>query len=132
MAEVFARLYHLTGDAAWREQAAGVLRAFAGQPDQMVGMPTLLGAADLLEEAAAVVIAGTTAEPLASAALSAADPAVVVLRAADTSALEETHPAFGKASPDGQPTAYVCRRGVCGLPIRDAAALTAALGRRDS
>ena len=132
MAEVFARLYHLTGDAAWRERAEGVLRAFAGQPDQMVGMPTLLGAADLLEEAAAVVIAGAPAEALASAALSAADPAVVVLRAVDPSALPASHPAFGKTAPDGQAVAYICRCGVCGLPVRDAGALSAALNRREA
>ena len=68
-----------------------MLTAFAGQPDQLAGMPTLLAAADLLEEAASVVIVGS-GEPtlarrsrrLAQAALRAPDPAVVVLRAGDT------------------------------------------------
>ncbi|HET6306381.1 MAG TPA: thioredoxin domain-containing protein, partial [Rhodopila sp.] len=76
MAEVMARLFHLTGDPAWRNRAAGVLAAFAGQPEQMAGMPTLLAAADLLEEAATVVIVGE-APALLHAALAAADPAVV-------------------------------------------------------
>ena len=58
MAEVLARLFHLTGDPDWRARADAVLSAFAGQPDQLAGMPTLLAAADLLEEAASVVIAG--------------------------------------------------------------------------
>ena len=52
MAEVFARLWHLTGDRAWRERAEALLRAFTGKPDQLAAMPTLLAAADLLEEAA--------------------------------------------------------------------------------
>ena len=58
LAEVFARLWHLTGDTAWRERAEALLRAFTGKPDQLAAMPTLLAAADLLEEAATVVIAG--------------------------------------------------------------------------
>ena len=82
MAEVLARLFHLTGDPAWRTRADAVLRAFAGQPDQLAGMPTLLAAADLLEEATSVVIVGTASTPLLEAALQAPDPAVVVLRAA--------------------------------------------------
>ena len=58
LAEVFARLWHLTGDSEWRDRAEALLRAFTGNPDQLAAMPTLLAAADLLEEAATVVIAG--------------------------------------------------------------------------
>ncbi len=108
MAEVLARLYHLTGDTTWRTRAEAVLRAFSGQPDQMSGMPTLLAAADLLEAGGTVVVAGDLAGPsgraLLRAALSAADPATVVLRAADPGTLPRTHPAYGKgagASPGG-------------------------------
>lgn len=123
MAEVLARLYHLIGDPGWRERAEAVLKAFAGDPAQLTGMPTLLAAADLLEEAATVVIAGT-GDALARAALGAADPAVVVVRVRDWQALPSGHPAYGKTS---GPAAYVCRRNVCGLPIPDVAGLTAAL-----
>src|SRR6202020_2073640 len=35
LAEVFSRLWHLTGDATWRVQAEGLLRAFTGNPDQL-------------------------------------------------------------------------------------------------
>jgi uncharacterized protein YyaL (SSP411 family) len=130
MAEILARLYHLTGDAAWRVRAEGVLKAFAGAPDQLAGMPTLLAAADLLEEAAGVVIAGAGAGGLVKAALGAPDPAVVVVRAADTGALPADHPAFGKtAGPEGA-GAFVCRRSVCGLPVSDPAALAGMLRTR--
>ncbi len=102
LAEVFARLWHLTGEAAWRERAQALLRAFAGKPEQFAAMPTLLAAADLLEEAATVVIAGDPAHPraqaLAAAALAAADPAVVVLRAPSPDSLPADHPAFGKSA----------------------------------
>jgi uncharacterized protein len=130
LAEVFARLWHLTGDATWRDQAEMLLRAFTGNPDQLAAMPTLLGAADLLEEAANVVITGAPSDPLAAVALAAADPAVVVLRAGDPGQLPPHHPAFGKlAGPQGA-AAYICRRQVCGLPISDGHALAAALKSR--
>jgi uncharacterized protein len=129
MAEVLGRLFHLTGDPGWRVRASAVLTAFAGQPDQLSGMPTLLAAADLLEEATSVVIAGEFS-PLLAAALAAPDPAVVVLRAADTSALPPDHPAFGKTAGPHGAAAYVCRRNVCGLPITDPSALSRALRTR--
>ena len=56
LAEVFARLWHLTGDAAWRERAEALLRAFMGDADHLAQMPTLLAAADLLEAGATVVV----------------------------------------------------------------------------
>ena len=58
LAEVFARLWHLTGDAAWRERAEALLRAFMGDADHLAQMPTLLAAADLLEAGATVVVVG--------------------------------------------------------------------------
>ena len=107
-----------------------MLRAFSGQPDQLSGMPTLLAAADLLEEGASVVIVGADSAALVEAALSAPDPAVVVLRAPDSGSLPVSHPAYGKAPPPHGAAAYVCRRNVCGLPMTDAAALSQALRTR--
>ncbi len=135
LAEALARLFHLTGAALWRDRAEALLRAFRPSPDQDAGMPTLLGAAALLEQACTVVIAGPAehklARALTAAALAAPDPSVVVLRARDGAALPPSHPAAGKtAGPAGATTgaaAYLCRGGVCGLPVTDVAALTAAL-----
>jgi uncharacterized protein YyaL (SSP411 family) len=134
MAEVLARLYHLTGDAAWRTVAEGVMRAFSGQPDQLAGMATLLAAADMLEEAASVVVAGTPSDPAAAAligaALRAPDPAIVVARAEAPDSLPEGHPAHGKTVGLEGPVAYVCRRVVCGLPVGSPEALAQTLSRR--
>jgi hypothetical protein len=58
LAEVFARLWHLTGDTAWREHAEALLRAFMGNHDHLAQMPTLLAAADLLEAGTTVVVVG--------------------------------------------------------------------------
>ena len=151
LAEVFARLWHLTGDAVWRERAAALLRAFTGNPDQLAGMPTLLGAADLLEEAATVVVTGssvgtppsTPEQPsfqrkresslsgaLIATALAARDPATVVLRASAPDALSASHPAYGKTAGPSGAAAYVCRFNVCGLPVSDPAVLIATLSAR--
>ena len=125
LASVFARLWHLTGETHWRERAEALLRAFTGNTDQLAAMPTLLSAADLLEEAATVVIVGESSNELASAALAAPDPAVAVLRTASTETLPRDHPAHGKIAG----AAYVCRRQVCGLPVTQAVSLRAALAR---
>jgi hypothetical protein len=95
-------------------------------------MPTLLAAADLLEEAATVVLAGEPADELASTALGAADPAIVVLRTDSLDALPTEHPAFGKPAGTGGATAYVCRHNVCELPVTSRAALRTRLQRRNA
>jgi hypothetical protein len=133
IAEVFARLFHLTGDAAWRSHAEAALRAFS-DPEHISGMPGVLSAADMLEEAATVVIAGDPADPraqsLTATALCAADPAVVVLRAPRPDVLPAGHPAHGKGTVAGSPAAYVCRRNVCGLPVTGTESLRAQLTTR--
>jgi uncharacterized protein len=129
LAEVLARLYHLTGEAIWRERSEALLRAFTGDPDQLAQMPALLGAADLLEEATTVVLAGdgSVHEPLAATALAAPDPAVMVLRVTATDTLALNHPAYGKSGGG----AYVCRHGVCSLPVADPGQLADMLHTRN-
>ena len=130
LAEVFAILFHLTGDAIWRVRAESILRAFTGGKDAQSGMPTLLCAADLLAEAATVVVTGPEADPcvraLCQIALATPDPTILLLRAPDPAAIQAGHPAHGKAD---APAAYVCRAGVCSLPLRDPAGLRNSLRR---
>jgi uncharacterized protein YyaL (SSP411 family) len=134
LAQVFARLWHLAGEALWRERAEALLRAFSGNREPLASMPTMLGAADLLEEAATVVIAGPlhhrSSVSLATVALAASDPAVIVLRAPSASALPGQHPAYGKTPGIEGAAAYVCRGNVCGLPISEPAVLAATLRAR--
>ncbi|HEY5301757.1 MAG TPA: thioredoxin domain-containing protein, partial [Acetobacteraceae bacterium] len=136
IAEVFARLHHLTGAPIWRDRAEAVLRAFAGNRDQLAAMPTLLAAADLLEEATTIVISGAPehklTEALLAAALAGPDPAVTVLRAPATDALPTEHPAYGKTAGQAGAAAYPCSRGVCGLPLTDPLSLARALRSRSS
>jgi uncharacterized protein YyaL (SSP411 family) len=132
MAEILARLYHLTGEPAYRARAEAVLTAFGGLGDSLAAVPTLLAAADLLEEGAVVVISGPPADPrsqaLLAAALASPDPAVCVLRAAAPDDLPASHPAYGKTT--DTPAAYLCRAGVCGLPVDQPQTLAALLRGR--
>jgi len=132
MAEVLARLHHLTGEPAWRARAEAVLTAFGGLGDSLAAAPTLLAAADLLEEGAVVVVAGPAGDPrtqaLLATALAAPDPAVCVLRAAGPQDVPPAHPAFGKTGP--HPAAHLCRAGVCGLPVTEPEILAALLRQR--
>ncbi len=124
MAEIYAALFHLTGKDEYRAKADLVLAAFGGRARALTGSPILLAASDLLANAACVVVTGG-AEELAQMALAAADPAVLVLRGG--AEVGVAHPAYGK--PDDVKAAYVCRGGVCGLPVGDVESLRQALRR---
>ena len=64
LAEVFARLWHLTDEARWREAAEGLIRAFSGAPEGLGASPLLLMGADMLERGGSVVIDGPLDDPL--------------------------------------------------------------------
>jgi uncharacterized protein YyaL (SSP411 family) len=131
MAEVLARLYHLTGEPVWRDRATALLTAFSGLGERLGACPTLLAAADLLQAGTVVVVAGPpdgeAAKTLLAVALAAADPSVCVLRAASADALPRLHPAYGKAAPPGAALAYMCSGGTCGLPVEAPVRLAALL-----
>ena len=76
LAEVFARLWHLTGEVVWRARTEALLRAFAGSDEHLAQMPTLLGAADLLEEAATVVVVSGSSWPSQGLSRRSARPSV--------------------------------------------------------
>ncbi|GAN80023.1 thioredoxin domain-containing protein [Acidocella aminolytica] len=124
MAEIYATLFHLTGQDSYRAKAEAVLAAFGGRARALTGSPALLAASDLLANAACVVVTGG-AEDLLHTALASADPAVLVLRG--NAAVTAAHPAHGK--PDDVKAAYVCRGNVCGLPVNNSESLRQILKR---
>ena len=127
MAEVFARLYHLTGEADWRSRAEAVIRAFTGAQDAAAGMSGLLAATDLLENGSTIVVAGAPDQKLTrdllAIALGSPDPATCVLQAADSGSVSVLHPAYGKGPTESGAAAYLCRAGTCSLPVSDPAQL---------
>jgi len=135
MAETLARLHHLTGESGFRDRADALLRAFSGLGDRLAGAPSLLAAADILEEGAVVVVTGPTGDMAADAlhrvALAAPDPAICVLRIGSTDALSPFHPAFAKTLPGDQPAAWLCRAGICERPLIDPDALASRLRTRN-
>ncbi len=134
MAEVLARLYHLTGDAAYRDRCDVLLNAVAAKETrQLIHQPTLLGAFEHLETGQQVVVAGDDADPATRALVRAVfDAGLVnrtVTRVAPGRELPAGHPAHGKGPVNGKPAAYVCTGRACGLPVTDPAELARALAR---
>jgi uncharacterized protein len=134
IAEVFARLYHLTGETRWRGDCEGLVRAFASARDAMAQSPLLLAAADFLERAAVIVVAGDAndarAQALLATALASPDPATCVLRTLDGGDWPEASPAHGRTPIDSAPAAYLCRGSVCSLPVKTPETLRDLMTRR--
>jgi uncharacterized protein len=121
IAEVLARLHHLTGQARWRGDCERLISASSGERDRLAQAPLLLAAADFLERGAVIVVAGDPNEPAAAAllvlALASPDPATCVLRTLDGTDWPEGSPGHGRMPVAGAPAAYLCRRSVCSLPV---------------
>ncbi|GAB4362962.1 MAG: thioredoxin domain-containing protein [Kiloniellaceae bacterium] len=129
---VLARLFYLTGTAAYRERADALAAAFSGELARNVfPLASFLNAADLLANATQVVIVGRRGDAASEALLAAVAalclPNRVLQVVAPDEALPAGHPAAGKGQVDGKATAYVCHGPACSLPLTDAAALTRAL-----
>ncbi len=129
---VFARMFYLSGDTAWRERAERQIAAFSGEvAHNPLGHAALLSGAMLLEHPVQVVLIGEPERDglaaLRRTALAAPVPDAVVLSIAPGAALPAGHPAFGKGQVDGRATAYVCPGQTCRAPVVDPAELAASL-----
>ena len=131
LAEVFARLWHLTDEARWREATERLIRAFSGAQEGIGGSPLLLLAADMLERGGSIVIDGPLADgraqALAQTALAAPDPALVVLR------LDRRLWPDGAPRADlplaSEPIALLCQGQTCSPPVTTPEALKALMTR---
>ena len=134
MVGVLARLYALTGDAAYRERAAATVAAFSADvPVHFFAMATLINNSELLRDLVQIVVLGTPGaadtERLARAAYETAAPNRLIVRITPDASLPADHPAAGKSLVDGKAAAYVCVGNTCQLPITDPDALRDALVR---
>ena len=132
MVGVLARLHHLTGEAAYRDRAEALVKAFSGELERNFSpLSTLANNSEVLRRAVQVVVCGTRAEEGTQAlldtvfAISLPNRVLTVLE--PSGALPLGHPAFGKGQQEGQATAYVCVGPVCSLPVTEPDALRAAL-----
>jgi len=119
LVEVFARLWHLTEEARWREAADGLVRAFSGAPEGIAMSPLLLMGVDMLERGGAVAVDGPldapAAKALAEVALRDPDPAISVLRL--DRRLWPSGPPRPHLPPVDAPAAMLCRGQTCSLPV---------------
>ena len=125
------RLEALTGDASYRAQAEALLKGFGAL---LAGAPAALGemllAVDfLLSEPREVVLVrprGESDRALLDTVRGRFSPSQVLVRHED-GAPPATPLARDRPPKDGAPTAYVCVRGACQLPVTDPAQLAALL-----
>ena len=132
LVEVFARLWHLTDEAGWREAAERLIGAFSGAPEGIAGSPLLLLGVDMLARGGSIVIDGPldapAAEALAKVALTAPDPALTVLRL-DRRLWPNGWPR-DDLPPASTPSAMLCQGQTCSLPVTTPEALAALIEAR--
>ena len=129
---VFARLWVLDGDNAWRDKADRQVAAFAGELEgNFFPLMTLLNGYETLQSSSELVIVGERGAPdseaLRRAVYARSLPNKVVRRLTPATPLPTDHPAAGKGLVSGKAALYICRNMSCQPPITDAAAAAAAL-----
>jgi len=133
MLGVLARLYYLTGDVAYRDRAEALVATFSGELQRnFFPLATFLNAVDFLENAITIVLVGAAnaqeTRDMVGLVYQQSLPNRLLQIVTPGTALPPGHPAAGKTAPEeAGPRAYICRRGVCGLPVRGRDALQAAL-----
>ena len=129
-AGVLARLWYLTGEAAYQARSEATISAFSGEiARNFFPLPTLLNANQFLQHGVQIVLVGTQDQikPLRAAVEGLSLPDRVIQAVAPGQSLPASHPAYGKTMQAGQATAYVCVGQTCTLPITDPALLIEAL-----
>ncbi|MCB1435928.1 MAG: thioredoxin domain-containing protein [Rhodobiaceae bacterium] len=134
-AQNLVRLWHLTGETAYRQRADRIFAAFAADMRRNpLAFCALINAFDLaLRGRLAVHVAPPTTSPQPDAGplaklLSAASPlSLIVNFVSQDGALPPGHPAHGKTAGTDGPAVYLCAAGRCSLPVTEAQDLAAAL-----
>jgi hypothetical protein len=120
-AEVFARLYYLTGEAQYAGRAEATINAFAGEVGENIfPLAALISAHDFLCNALQIVVMGERGEPATNQALAAVYsvslPNRVVQVIGGSDVLAETHPAQGNKGTAG--SVFICQGQQCSLPLK--------------
>jgi uncharacterized protein len=124
MAEVLARMFHLTGNDAYRHRADHLIRLFSGEnPQYLFSIPGLLSSFEFLAGSTQIAIIGDPGDPethkLRNAVFDAGVPVKIVSLLTPGEPLPAIHPARDKGIVEGKPTAYVCVGSACDLPVTD-------------
>jgi hypothetical protein len=129
---VFARLWVLDGDEAWRTKAERQFAAFAGELEgNFFPLMTLLNGYETLQSAVELVIVGDPASAdtgaLRRAVYDKSLPNKIVRLLSANAPLPTGHPAAGKGQVGGRPTLYICHGMSCQAPLTDAQEVASAL-----
>lgn len=124
MVQNFARLYGLSGNVLWREQAKRVFGAFTEDIKGYVfGYTSMLVGQSKLQKPLQLVLVGQPEDEgftmFRKALWQAPQPNRLVLVLPDTKNLGPLHPAYGKEKVDGKPTLYICEGKTCGSALSD-------------
>ncbi|MBI1206136.1 MAG: DUF255 domain-containing protein [Azospirillum sp.] len=135
MVGVLTRLWHLSGEADYRNRAEAIIGAFSGELGRnFFPLSTLLNNAELLMAAVDVVIVGdpeaSDTVALRRAVLDRSMPNRILTMVRPGAVLPGGHPAHGKGLVEGHAAAYLCADMTCSAPLTDPGALAVALGRR--
>ncbi len=119
---VLARLYYLTGEASFRDQAERLVFAFSGELQRnFIPYITFLTNAELLYDPLEIVVIGEPDSRETKAMLKEIHAQGLMNRVlqvvGDPQDLPHRHPAVGKVAQDGHTTVYVCRGARCSLPV---------------
>ena len=134
MVDVLARLYLLTGEAAYFERAQAIVETFTAKLlRQPAGFATLVSAFDALNHMKQIVIIGSRGDRATQDLIHAVHQCSVADRLVQVvppgASLPAHHPAAGKIQLDNKATVYVCVGQTCSLPITDPGALADELTR---
>jgi uncharacterized protein YyaL (SSP411 family) len=137
MAQNLSKLYALTGKDVYRDRAEVAIAAFGGRiADQFPNMPSLLLAAEMLQNPVQIVLLATRGSKdfmeMRSAVFGSYLPQRALTLMEDTGDLPPGHPAHGKTRISDQATAYVCQGMTCSAPMTSKRDLANALEQIDS
>ncbi len=129
MAQNLAKLFALTGENKYRDQAEITLSAFAGRiGEQFPNMPGLLMAAEMLQNPVQIVLIANersqTFLEMRRAIFGQYLPNRAITILSDGDPLPDGHPAQGKTAIQAKETTYVCQGPVCSAPVTNVGDLT--------
>ena len=129
MIQNLSRLMILTADPAYADRINTLVNGFAAESQRVFySMGAYFAGLENALSALHLVVIGPLNNPktheLTAAILGRALPTKVLSVMAPEDAFPDSHPMFGKGMQNGQPTAYVCQRGVVSAPIVNPVALS--------
>lgn len=132
MVSVLSRLYGLTGEVKFLNQAETIISTFSMEAaSNFLGMASMLNYCEMVHDLIQIVIVGNADDPqtqhLLNCVYEVSMPNRLLQIVPPDTELPSQHPASGKTQQNEKPTAYICRGRNCRLPITDSVDLKHAL-----